>query len=29
MMTLTELKQVILEYIRDLYEREYVGGLDI
>ena len=29
MMTLTELKQVILDYIRDLYEREYVGGLDI
>lgn len=29
MMTLTELKQVILDYIRELYEREYVGGLDI
>ena len=29
MMTLTELKQVILDYIRELYECEYVGGLDI
>ena len=29
MMTLTELKQVILGYIRELYKREYVGGLDI
>ena len=29
MMTLTELKQVILDYIRDIYKREYVGGLDI
>ena len=28
-MTLTELKQVILDYIRELYDREYVGGLDI
>lgn len=28
-MTLTELKQVILEYIRQLYKREYVGCLDI
>ena len=28
-MTLTELKQVILGYIRELYNREYVGGLDI
>ena len=29
MMTHTELKQVILDYIRDLYKREYVGGLKI
>ena len=29
MMTLTELKQVILDYIIELYDREYVGGLDI
>jgi len=29
MMTHTELKQVILEYMRDLYKMEYIGGLDI
>ena len=28
-MTLTELKQVILGYIRELYNREYIGQLDI
>lgn len=28
-MTHTELKQVILDYIRDKYEREYIGGLEI
>lgn len=28
-MTPTELKQVILGYIRELYNREYIGQLDI
>lgn len=28
-MTLIELKQAILEYIRDLYKVEYVGGLKV
>ena len=28
-MTHTELKQVILGYMRDLYKMEYVGGLEI
>nr|DAX09113.1 MAG TPA: Putative transposase [Bacteriophage sp.] len=29
MMTHTELKQAILDYIRELYEMEYIGGLEI
>lgn len=28
-MTHIELKQVILEYMRDLYKMEYIGGIDI
>lgn len=28
-MTHTELKQVILDYIRELYKMEYIGGLEI
>lgn len=28
-MTPTELKQVILGYIRELYNREYIGQLDV
>lgn len=28
-MTHTELKQVILEYIRDLYKKEYIGQIEI
>lgn len=28
-MTHTELKQVILGYMRDLYKMEYIGGLEI